>query len=322
MNAHSPTGNKGLWPCSQARGTASLRRTGEEAITGPSSLCYPRSTSRLHGYYHSVTHQKGMTESYEVKGCVRKIEQRRSRRSVLPHLRDFESFDVEFSPAGRVIRTIHYTISGSVRGAERFTYNKAGALTGKLFFDAAGVQTSGTEYEYDVEGRQVGWVSKEASGAATRRCVQTYLGELLSSTAVFQENGPPVWEKVFEYAGETVQKSLAKYYAPNGDLNEEWISHYDSNGRVELTFGLTAEGKPLGDGKYRFAYDAEGRLIKTLSLNEWTNDNVPESVTVFEYTADEVGNWIERLKHFRFKSDTAWTTQITTRKISYYPNPY
>lgn len=263
-----------------------------------------------------------MNESYDVKGCVRKIEQRRSRRSVLPHLRDFESFDLEFSPAGQVIRTIHYTMSGSVHGSERFTYNEAGALTGSFKRDAGGLPTAYTEYEYDVEGRQVGWVSKEASGAATQRCVQTYLGELLSSITVFQENGPPVWEKVFEYADATLQKSLSKYYAPNGDLNEEWISHYDSGGRLELTFGLTAEGKPLGDGKYRFEYDAEGRLIKTLCLNEWTNDNVPESVTLFEYTVDEVGNWIERRKRFRFKSDSAWRTQVTTRKISYYPNPY
>ena len=262
----------------------------------------------------------GMNERYDVKGCVRRIEQRRPRLSGLQHIRDFESFDVEFSPAGQVVQTIHYTMSGRVRGSERFMYNEAG-VTASFCFDAAGVQTTYTEYQYDSKGRQVGWVSKEASGAANRRCAREYAGELLSSVAVFQANGVPLWKKAFEYSGATLQKSLSKYYAPNGDLNEEWISNYDSNGRVELTFGLTAEGKPLGDGKYRFEYDAEGRLIKTLSLSEWTNDSVPESVTLFEYTVDDVGNWIERHRRFRFKSDSAWGTQLTTRKISYYPKP-
>jgi len=261
-----------------------------------------------------------MNESYDVKGCVRKIEQRRSRLSVLQHVRDFESFDVEFSPAGQVIQTIHYTMSGRVHGSERFTYNEAG-VTGSFCFDAAGSQTTSTDYKYDGEGRQVGWVSKEASGAATRRCVREYAGELLSSVAVFQANGVPLWKKVFHYSGATLQKSRSKYYAPNGNLNEEWISDYDSNGRVQLTFGLTAEGKPLGDGKYRFEYDAEGRRTKTLTLNEWTDDSVPESVTVFEYTVDDVGNWIERHQRFRSKSDSAWRTQVTTRKIFYYPSP-
>lgn len=189
-----------------------------------------------------------MNESYDAKGCVRKIEQRRSRISVLQRIRDFESFDVEVSPAGQVIQIIHYTMSGRVHGSERFTYNETG-VTGSVCFDAAGLQTRYTEYEYDSEGRQVGWVSKEASGATTRSCVRDYAGELLSSVAVFQSNGVPLWEKAFEYAGATLQKSRSKYYAPNRDFNEEWISDYDSNGRVELTFGLTAEGKPLGDGK-------------------------------------------------------------------------
>jgi len=199
-------------------------------------------------------------------------------------------------------------------------YDEAGMVIRTLSLDRAGAQTGDTEYEYG-EGRQIGWVSRDASGVVTRRCVQRYVGELLSSLALLQVNGLPVLEKVFEYAGKSLLKSLSKYYAPNGNLTEQWISHYDSNGRLEETFGLTAGGKPLGDGKYRFEYDTEGRTIKTLSLNEFTDDDLPDSVSVFEYTVDEAGNWTERRKQSRSKSDSAWRTEMTRREIAYYPSP-
>jgi hypothetical protein len=262
-----------------------------------------------------------MNESYDLKGRVQRVEQRRPGISRLEHLRDLESFDIEFSPIGQVIQTIHYTHARSVAGSERFLYDEAGTLISSISFNGAGLQMNITEYEYDDDGRSLGWVIRDASGVATQRRVERYVGGFLASLVVFQVNGLAVREKSFQYAGKNLVKSVSKYYSRSGDLGEEWISHYDPNGRLEETFGLTAEGKPLGDGRYRFEYDTEGRTIKTWSFDDCTDDSVPNSVTFFEYTSDEVGNWTERRKNHRFRSDSEWTKQVTTRKISYYPGP-
>jgi hypothetical protein len=151
-----------------------------------------------------------------------------------------------------------------------------------------------------------------------RRCEQQLSGNRIASIKTQLANGCPVVEKEFEYSGDVQVRALSRYYGMNGNLASQWVSLYDSNGRVTETWGLTAEGKPLGDGRYKYEYDEQGRESRVFSFNDWDTENIPNTVSVYEYLYDQLGNWIERRKHHRFRSDSQWRTSVTTRKIKYW----
>ena len=74
----------------------------------------------------------------------------------------------------------------------------------------------------------------------------------------------------------------------------------------------------MADGRYRYEYDQEGREVKIRSYNDWADDDLPNAVFVFEYIVDERGNWIQRFRHYRSKSDSRWSTDVTERKLTYF----
>lgn len=259
-----------------------------------------------------------MNEKYEVKGPIQGIEQRKPCVSGLEHLPNFDSFDLEFSPTGKVIKKTNYTGAGAIQSYERFLYDDGDKLIERCSFDGLGEQESSTQCRYDDAGKLVSWIGYDRSGAVTRTGTQRYIGELLVSSASTEANGSPILEKTFEYVDGKLAKSVALYYGIGGNLGEVWISYYNSSELVAETFGLTAEGKPLGDGRYRYEYDSEGRNTKVWSYNDWADDDVPNSVFVFEYTVDGHGNWIERSDHHRSKSDSRWRTRVTKRTLKYF----
>ena len=265
-----------------------------------------------------------MHDNYDVKGRVHRIDQRlQSVESLknLQHLRDHNSFDIEFSPSGQVVQQTNYTFGAKVHGSERFIYAERGELVRTLEFDGAGSQLRSTDFQCDNEGRCVGWTGFDSSGGLTRRCVQQYAGELLLSSATSDAKGVAIRQEDFEYAESNLVKSVCRYYGHDGTLRETWTSQHDSQGRLIETFGLTAKGDPLGDGRYTFEYDADGRKIKTWSFNDLSDDKIPNAVTVFEYKSDEMGNWVERHAFHRFRSDSRWTERITNRKLTYSLSP-
>jgi hypothetical protein len=258
-------------------------------------------------------------EDYVVSGSVQRVEQRTPCIPSLQDLPDLDTFDLDFSPAGQLIRVTHYLGSGAIAELERHVYDDTGRLLRTSRFDRDDVRRLTHEVEYDVEGQCIGWTKYDATGAVAGHCVQRYAGGLLTSKAVSQASGVSVLEKKFQYEGTTLTKSVHRYYSQNGGLSETWIALYDSCGRLTETFGLTAAGDPLGDGRYRMEYDAKGRKVKTLSFNDWANENTPNAISIYEYLDDETGNWIERLTHHRFRNNSRWRTDSTKRKISYYP---
>jgi hypothetical protein len=265
-----------------------------------------------------------MHDNYDVKGRVLRIDQRlQSVESLknLQHLNDHDSFDIEFSHSGQVIQQTSYTFGAKVYGSKRFIYAERGELVRTLEFDGTGSQLRSTNFQCDSDGRCVGWIGYDTSGVLTRRCIQRYAGTLLVSSATADAKGAAIRQEDFEYAGSTLAKSVCRYYGPNGILGETWISRYDAQGRLIETFGLAATGNPLGDGRYTFEYDADGRKIKTCSFNDLSDDKVPNAVTVFEFKSDEMGNWVERHAFHRFRNDSRWTERITNRKLTYSPSP-
>lgn len=260
-----------------------------------------------------------MDENFEVKGFVKRIEQRTPGLSGLERLQNFDSFDVDFSPARQILRITYYTNSGTVYKTQVNVFDSTGVHVRTIFLNSDGSETGRTDLEHDERGRCTGWVDFDAAGGVLRRCNRQFAGDRITTIKTMLADGRPVSEKELEYSGNLLAKSFSKYYGKNGDLGEQWISLYEANSRVAETWGLTAEGKPLGDGRYKYEYDEEGRQSRVLSFNDWDAENVPNAITVCEYHCDESGNWVERRKHHRFRSDSRWSTTVTTRKITYWP---
>jgi hypothetical protein len=118
-----------------------------------------------------------------------------------------DSFDVEFSPAGKVIQKTNYIGAGTIKSSERFLYSDDGKLIESVSLDSLGLQVSSTHYRHDDEGRLVSWIGYDQSGAVTRRGTERYMGKLLVSSASSEATGSPVLQKTFEYADEKLSKS-------------------------------------------------------------------------------------------------------------------
>ena len=121
------------------------------------------------------------------------------------------------------------------------------------------------------------------------RAVEAYAGPLLLSIVFYDEKEILKREKQFQHVGGKLFKSDSRYYLPDGSLNEQWLSDYDSLGRIAATRGLNLLGKPLGDGVYRYEYDEAGRKSRILSYGEREDDGVLNGVTVYQYETDDVG---------------------------------
>ena len=256
-----------------------------------------------------------MNENYDVRGCVHKLEQRRLSKYELDNRPNLESFDVEFSPTGQVLQQTDYTNAGGIYRISRFAYDDAGRLVRAVEFDEAGIEAAISEFEYS-EGRQV-CTTTDASGVVTGRHVDEYDGNVLSVLGTYDANEQPRRLKFFEYVEGKLSQSISKYFGYDGKFCKQWITTYDSAGRVAKTFGLKADGSPLGDGKYVYEYDGEGRQIKVWTFNDW--ESVPNAVRVSEYVYDENGNWTERSDYHRSKGDSNWIKRITTRRLTYFP---
>jgi hypothetical protein len=139
-----------------------------------------------------------------------------------------------------------------------------------------------------------------------------------SGTGWLRANGLFVFQRKFEYAEERLVKSVSLYYSLEGKLAERCISTYDSNGRLAETYGLNPDGDALGDGLYRYEYDAAGRKSRVLSFNDFSESDTPNHISEFIYRCDESGNWIERRELSAFESDDCWSERVTLREILYY----
>jgi hypothetical protein len=259
-----------------------------------------------------------MNDKYGVKGSVHKLEQRRSWKYGLKHLPNDESFDIEFSPSGQALQITKYNGEETVIGSERFDYNDSGKIIRSLAFDSEGVEKHNTEFAYPSEESRVA-VTRNSSGKVTSQVIEVYKESRLLSFAVFDGKNQRKREKTFQYLENRLFKSNSRFYLPDGSLYEQWMSSYDSEGRLAGTFGLKPDGEPLGDGKYSYEYDIEGRLARVWSFNDLGDDMLANGVKVYEYSSDSRGNWVERREFHQFRGDSEWSNRITTRNFTYYP---
>jgi hypothetical protein len=261
--------------------------------------------------------QFGMNENYGVKGRIHTLEQRKLWNVGLEQLPNRDSFDVEFSPSGQTLRIQNYNMAGTATGSQHFIYDNSGKVIRCVECDRTGQETRTSEFLYQSkEGRVV--TTSKVAGVVTGCTIEAYKENLLHSFVGYDDEGRMKREKVFEYSGSKLTKSDSKYYLPDGALYEHWLTDYDSESRVARTYGLKSNGTPLGDGKYVYEYDDDGRLSKLWTFNEFEDDNIASSVTMYEYTNDDFGNWIERRRLNQFRNCSQQSKQITTRKLTYY----
>jgi hypothetical protein len=259
-----------------------------------------------------------MNDKYDVKGRVHKMEQRKVWNIGLDHLPNRDSFDVEFSPSGQTLRLTTYDMAGAVIGSRHFVYNDSGKISRSLEFDSTERQIHTNDFVHQTEGNRVITIS-ETEGKFAGRTVEVCEGNLLLSFASHDGDNLLKREKTFQYAGSGLQTSDSRYYLPDGTLAEQWLSSYNSEGRIAETYGLKGDGKPLGDGKYRYEYDSEGRTSRVWTFNDLVPDEPASGIKIYEYETDESGNWIARREFYQSRGDSTWSMKTTTRKFTYYP---
>jgi hypothetical protein len=258
-----------------------------------------------------------MNDRYDVKGCVLRLEQRKDWNPGLEHLPNRDSFDVEFSPTGQILRVTTYNMAGAVIGSEQFVYSDSGKIACSLEFDSAGRQTHSNGFVHQTEGNRVITVS-ETDGKFTGRTVEVYDGGLLWSFGSYDGNNHLKREKTFQHIGNGLRTSDSRFYTPDGTLIERWLSSYDAEGRIVETYGLNGDAKPLGDGKYKYEYDSEGRARRVWTFNDLVPDGPANGLKIHEYETDEAGNWVERRDFYQSLGDSTWSMKTTTRRLTYY----
>jgi hypothetical protein len=269
--------------------------------------------------YLSLTALRRMNEKYGIKDPVLKIEQRQERNfssDQLDQTPNTNNYDLEFSPTGQVLEETVYTYGGSVYRLTRHEYDDAGRLFRKKMFDKTGAETEVSELVYSPGA--CSWVTRDTAGSITSRGVSEYSGENLVLTSSCDAQDRRRTLKTFDYSNNKLARSDSRYFLPDGTLSERWLSDYDAEGRILKTYGLMADGSPLGDGKYSYEYNDVGRESKIWTFNEFEDDEVAKGVTIYEYVNDERGNWIERREFHRWRNQSDHSKTITRRKVTYF----
>jgi len=175
-----------------------------------------------------------------------------------------------------------------------------------------------THHEYDKSGREISSVTYDMNKQMLRRCVYLFSGVSVSTELIYEANATLMRRKDYQYEAGKLAQAISRYFNPDGTVREDQIEGFDSEERILLTYGLTASGKPLGDGKYLHEYDAEGRETRRLDLDEFDVEKLPKREERIEYSSDEHGNWITRRARSKWLGDSDWTETITVRTIEYY----
>ena len=259
-----------------------------------------------------------MNDKYEVKGRVHRLEQRKDCNLGLEHLPNHDCFDVDFSPSGQVLRLTTYNMGGTVIGSEQFVYSDSGKMASSLDFDSAGRQTHSTRFVHQTGGNRV-ITASETGGKFTGRTVEVYDGSLLLSFASYDGDNLLKREKTFQYGVSKLQSSESRSYLPDGTLVERWLSIYGLEGRIAETYGLKGDGRPLGDGKYKYEYDPEGRTSRVWTFNDLVPDDSAIGLKISEYETDEAGNWVKRRDFYQSRGDSTWSMKTANRRLTYYP---
>jgi hypothetical protein len=261
-----------------------------------------------------------MLRTFQLKGRVRNLKQRRQHNLNFDTIdpQDVESFDLEFSPMGQLVRETQYTFRGSVHRTDCLDYDEAGKHVRTISYDSFGREADVTDHDYDESGKSITSTTHDIKRRVFRRSVYLYSGERLSTELIYEANVALRRQKDYRYEGGKLSQTVSRYFNPDGTVREEQIASFGGEGRILFAYGLTASGKPLGDGKYLYEYDAEGRESRRIALDEFDAEKPAKCEEVSDYSSDELGNWVRRCSRSKWLGDSDWTETITLRTIEYY----
>jgi hypothetical protein len=254
--------------------------------------------------------------NYDVTGPVRRLTQRRERRTALASLDpllDFHSFQIEFSPDGLVLVNTRYRFDGAASDVERFAHGVRGRLIGTVKTDGAGAPLSSCILEYESDGKVS--VTRNAKGEVICKHTSEFDGDKPMVLASLQADGTPLTRKEFEYRHGKLVASIGTYWGAGGVVSHRWVTQYDEFERILRTHGEKADGSPLGDGKYKYEYCDRGRLWKLWTFSDF--EQKAQSIETYTYLDDERCNWIERRGVHVWRSDNPKITTVTTRELRY-----
>jgi hypothetical protein len=261
--------------------------------------------------------QSGVKKDYEVVGSVHTLSQRKQSRlssSSLSHLRDFDSFDVGFSSEGLVLTETAYRYDGKVLDMTRFEFDAEKRVVRSITTDDKGVVLTTSDFQHELNRSKE--TRRDATELVSRIFTNEFDGERPLTLASFLGDGKPVTRKVFEYRERKLVSSVGEYWGVTGELSSRWISSYDEFERLKMTRGQKPDGTPLGDGKYKYEYDGDGRLSECSYLNEFTDEIA--SVETYTYIEDVRGNWIERMGVHQWSNNRHRTQNLMTRALTYW----
>lgn len=251
-------------------------------------------------------------------GPVQHLEQRAHRRSDpgLDAIRDFESFDAEFGRTGKLLSYTSYLHSGKIHERTSYFYDDSDEQVLTVECDAVGRCKAISDRRTEGYGQWVYRTTRTPKGIVTATTVEHYRSGSLISIWNCDAERRTKREKHFQYAGNKLFKSVSLYHAA-GRIVERWVTSCDSEGRISKTFGLTEAGSPLGDGKYVYEYDEEGRKRYVWSFDDLSPRDSANALNIYEYDCDAHGNWIERRRFHQFRGDSSWRLTKTIRRIEY-----
>ncbi len=263
--------------------------------------------------------------------------------------------DLDLKGAVRMVLVEEATIFSSSSGThegprvpvERIVFDEDGLVTEWAKFGRSGAPASTRRYTYS-DGRltleeeylnmrrspeTIAYTHDEDGGRTTAE-VRTGSGTL-RQTIVYERDGEGKLTSVTEYDGAGAETTRVMYtytadgkradrYDPEGEITSWSIETFDTNGRlVEISlYTPSTEDAPF---TISYEYDEHGNVTLEQTSGQFgiglmVITTSSETKASYEYTYDEVGNWVEQVKSVWVSSgdEPHWQTATATYRSFLY----
>lgn len=232
--------------------------------------------------------------SDQLKGAVRFVRTKRSRRSDSGSESDLWSRTRAYDRAGNMIESSYYDSHGLLQNTRRHKYDAAGRETESIEYDGSGSLVQRTISTYDDNGR------------LSNECVYLTDGSpLVQRSATVTPDG----KRIVKARSQLDAKSTVEVWDTDDKPLEVTIYNEDGSLRDRFVYSYTTAGKRVRTARYApqetsssgfddvpvietiYAYDAAGRISEIQHVRRGS----PETRIVYNYDAD--GNKVEEVKH-------------------------
>ncbi len=215
--------------------------------------------------------------------------------------REGARFPVErivFNEDGLVIEWIEFDRSGDAESTRRYTYSDD-LLTLEEEYRGARWPHETIGYTHDETGGRTTAEVRAGGGTLRKTIVYERDGDgRLTAVTEYDASGAEITRVAYTY---TADEKRADRYDPSGELTSWSIETFDTSGRLAEISAYTA-GSEDSPFTVSYEYDDHGNVTLeetsgSLSIGFIVITTTPsETRTSYEYTYDEVGNWVKRVE--------------------------